>query len=45
MPLWLVAVVIVAAYFVFAIPLGSWLGRRLRRQQPHNHPPKGGNHS
>jgi glycerol-3-phosphate acyltransferase PlsY len=42
MPLWLVIVAIVAAYFVFAIPLGSWLGRRLRRQQPHNHNTPGG---
>lgn len=36
-----VSVLVTAAYIAFA----CWIGRRLRRQQPHNHPPKGGNHN
>jgi hypothetical protein len=36
-----VGVLAAAAYIAFA----CWVGRLLRRQQPHNHPPKGGNHS
>lgn len=42
MPLWLCGLAIAAAYVVFAIPFGSWVGRRLRRQQPHNHNTPGG---